>query len=73
MLTTLATIAMGKKAPSKTTAAKAGAGAPKISTAAGKAPAEEGSGHQTGDWAKSLIAEKDICYRQILAKSRDGP
>ena len=57
---TLPLTTMGKKAPSKTTAAKASAAAPKISTAAGKAPAEEGSGHQTGDWAKSLIAEKDI-------------
>ena len=51
---------MGKKTSSKTTAAKASAAAPKISTAAGKAPTEEGSSHQTGDWAKSLIAEKDI-------------
>ena len=44
---------MGKKAATKVATSKTGA-------AAGKAPAEEGSGHQTGDWAKSLIAERDI-------------
>ena len=44
---------MGKKAPAKAAASKTGA-------AAGKAPAEEGSGHQTGDWARSQITEKDI-------------
>ena len=44
---------MGKKAAAKTTASKA-------SAAASKAPMEEGSGHQTGDWARSLISERDI-------------
>ena len=40
-------LTMGKKAAAKTTAAS-------------KAPMEEGSGHQTGDWARSLVAERDI-------------
>ena len=44
---------MGKKASIKATTGKA-------STAAGKAAAKESSGHRTGDWAKSLITEKDI-------------
>ena len=51
---------MGKKAPSKTVVAKAGTAASKASAAAGKAPAEEESSFQTGDWAKSLISDKDI-------------
>ena len=51
---------MGKKASSKAAMAKASAAAPKASAAVGKAVAEEGSGHQTGDWAKSSISEKDI-------------
>ena len=44
---------MGKKAATKSTAAK-------TITAASKASTEESSGHQTGDWARSLVAERDI-------------
>ena len=51
---------MGKKASSKVAATKANTAAPKISAAAGKAPVEEESSFQTGDWAKSLITDKDI-------------
>ena len=51
---------MGKKASSKVAATKAGTSAPKTSAAAGKSPAEEESSFQTGDWAKSLITDKDI-------------
>ena len=51
---------MGKKASSKAAATKIGTAAPKISAAAGKSPAEEESSFQTGDWAKSLITDKDI-------------
>ena len=51
---------MGKKASSKVAATKTSTAAPKISAAAGKAPAEEESSFQTGDWAKSLINDKDI-------------
>ena len=50
---------MGKKT-SKTAAAKAGAAASKATAAAGKAPVEEESSFQTGDWAKSLINDRDI-------------
>ena len=51
---------MGKKNSSKPAAAKSGTTASKASAAAGKSVAEESSGHQTGDWAKSLITETDI-------------
>ena len=51
---------MGKKAGSKTAVTKTGAAASKASAAAGKAPAEEESSFQTGDWAKSLMSDKDI-------------
>ena len=52
---------MGKKNSGKPAATKAGTAASKASTAAaGKAMAEESSGHQTSDWAKSLISETDI-------------
>ena len=44
---------MGKKGGSKVAAAKSMA-------AAGKTSMEEGSGHQTGDWARSHVAERDI-------------
>ena len=57
---TLPLATMGKKAPSKTAVAKAGTAAPKTSVAAVKAPAEEESSFQTGDWAKSLVSDKDI-------------
>ena len=51
---------MGKKTSNKTAAVKASTAASKAGAAAGKAATEESSGHQTGDWAKSLITEKDI-------------
>ena len=51
---------MGKKAGSKIAVTKTGAAASKASAAAGKAPAEEESSFQTGDWAKSLMSDKDI-------------
>ena len=51
---------MGKKVGAKAAAAKTGAASSKAGAAAGKNLVEEETSFQTGDWAKSLVSEKDI-------------
>ena len=51
---------MGKKVGAKAAAAKTGAASSKAGAAAWKNLVEEETSFQTGDWAKSLVSEKDI-------------